>query len=752
MVSSSELVVTASRERSEEARVAGGATTAALLEADDGERRARLDPSIVDVSDGEGIPIGTLGSGHSVFGRNGFSREAFTGPLDMGPDFRTLRLPADYGFFVADGESTYALSQYLPVWRNPALPRDLITAERVLAYAELPKAHYRFEYARAELDVVMTAFSPLVAHDVETSSIPVQIFELTLRNRASRSRSLRVRLAHAEVLSVHADTACQGRRNGHVRFAALGGAADTNGVFVDLELAPGERRTVRFVIGWYFPEFKTPSPAATAIYHRFYASRFSGALDVIRLAEQKADAWSRAIDDWRASFDVPPEMKRLWFSSLSSVITSTLLGDACFFTIESPHDWVNTMDVAVYANWVYLVNWPELERTDLDQYVGAIPREGERAGFVWHSLWVDAAHYAEEPTFLTRLWRAHLWFNDRAWLERAAGVASAAANYAHEYGSFEHLLVSNGGNQSYDEWMMPGASSYVNVAWLYALHALAAIDGALGKHTLIAGTSVRDLVPVVRAKLFEHLWSEEGGYFRCFHRTSGASDASVEETVFTDQLFGAWVLLIDESSADVLPHERIASALETIYRNNLVEAASSTFRGWVNGMLPDGRPDATSGYHARTCWLGAQLDLASLLGSVGEEAKSLDVFRSIESSLSGCHLAVGEWNRAVDADGRVVILDEWGKDTPRFPPYPRYTSCWEYLIRMLGLSLSEELIYLRPFQSLRFALRGVELAGSTLTIVVEPNWSRAVVNGVEVEQPVALRRGVDRYEVRFTRE
>jgi uncharacterized protein (DUF608 family) len=727
-------------------------TTEALLLPNDDERLARLDPSIIDVSHSEGIPIGTLGSGHSVFGRNGFSRVAFSGPPDMGPDFQTLRFPADFAFFLSEGDRSFALQERVPVWRNPGLRAKVVPFERVLAYAELPKAHYRFEHGELDLDVVMTAFSPLIAHDLETSSLPVQIFDLTLRNRSSRPRSLELRMAHAEALVVQDETACAGSSKGHVRFAAHGGSADSNGTFFAVDLAPGERRTVRFLIVWYFPEFKTPSPAATATYRRHYAERFKGAMEIVRHAQRAADDWSRAIDAWRASFDVPSEMKRLWFSSLSSVITSTMLSDDCFFAIESPHDWVNTMDVAVYANWVYLVNWPELERLDLDQYLRIIPSDGENAGFVCHSIWVDAAHYAEEPTFLGRLWRAHLWFNDVGWLSGAADHAVAAANYAHRLDSFEHLLNSKKGNQSYDEWMMPGVSAYVNVAWLYALHALAGMSRALRASFQVGGMNVSDVLPLVRESLLRLLWSEQsGGYFRCFHRTPESAEVSVEDAVFTDQLFGAWVLLMDEAAAAVLPRSHVASALGTIYRNNLLEDNATGFRGWVNGKRPDGRPDGVSGYHARTCWLGAQLNLASLLGSVGEEARSLDVFRSIEKSLAGNHLAVGEWNRAIDGDGRAVVLDEWGKDTPRFPPYPRYTASWEYLIRMLGLTLDAEHIYLRPFKSLRFELRSVRLAGCVLSIRVEENWNRVITDGLEAGRPVALRRDVESHRVEFLR-
>jgi hypothetical protein len=157
-----------------------------------------------------------------------------------------------------------------------------------------------------------------------------------------------------------------------------------------------------------------------------------------------------------------------------------------------------------------------------------------------------------------------------------------------------------------------------------------------------------------------------------------------------------------------------------------------------------------SGYHTRTCWFGAQLDLASLLAAVGEEASSLDVWNAVESSLHEHHLAAGEWNRSVDANGRAVVLpEEARKDTPRFPPYPRYTSSWEYLIRILGLTLDAGKVYLAPFRTLRFSLEEVRLAGVTLSVDVTPNYRRALVNGAPVELPVALDRNAGPQRVEF---
>jgi uncharacterized protein (DUF608 family) len=709
------------------------------------------DPSIVDVSHGDGIPIGGLGTGYSVFGARGFHDLTLAGPPALDRGHQGPRTPAPLAFYLVVGEQCFVLQTALPSLRPLGVRSFLTCMERVTAHAALPKGHFRFEHGDLPLGLTMTAYSPLIAHDLEASTTPVQLFELTLENGEREPLTLELGLWSEEPLRVEGDDAILSVEGGELALGVDLGRVDRRGATASVELAASETRTIRFYVAWHVPEFRTPSPVATGTYRRLYTRRFRDASAVLRTARERADEWSRAIDAWRASFDVPPAMKRLWFSSLASVITSTLLSDdPFFFAVEVPHEWVNTMDVAVYANWVYLVNWPELERMDLEQYLSVIPTEGDGAGFVWHSLWSDAVPYAEEPTFLTRLYRAHLWFNDDAWLTRSYAHALAAATHAYQGDRFEELLTSRRGNQSYDEWMMPGASAYVNVAWLYALHALERMGQRVGSPSTVAGRSATEIrIDVVRA-LETRLWTDAvGGYYRCFFRTPGVSDASVPEAIFTDQLFGRWVLLVDERSEGILPPARVAAALRTVYEHNVIDDPSTGFRGWANGMLPNGAPDLTSGYHARTCWLGAELDLASLLASVGDEESSLDVFYSVERSLSGNHLAVGEWNRAVGPDRRVIRLSEFGKDTPRFPPYPRYTSSWEYLIRMLGLTLTEQHLCLRPLKSLAFELHDVLLAGMTLSVRVQAGWEHVVADGTRVDTTVRLRRDAGAHRVEF---
>ncbi len=723
---------------------------------------SQISDDFVDVSHSIGIPFGGIGTGYSVFGKYGFTRVNF----DSAPDKESFEYPGygprkvwDYlaeperlpvwGFVLTEGDRGLFL-QEKPLswyWRTPAQPVD-----KVRAYACLPKGVFVFEKSDWELGLTMTAFSPMVPHDLANSTVPVQVFEITVENRGKGARTFRLALPHRDPVKTRGNKAVFEDTHGEIGFACDGGSVENNGVGLTFDLRAGEKRTVRFFVSWFYPKFKTPSQTMYEIYRRYYAKAFCGATDVIDLAARSADAWSQAIDRWHDSLQVPAYFKRLWFSSLSSVITSTMLSDdPYFFEIETPHRHVNTMDVNVYSSWLYMINWPEIERMEMNQYLECIPTEGPRAGLVWHSIWDDAAHYVEEPIFLNRVYRDFLWFNDRDWLAKAMPVCVLAANCVYNTGHYEHLIKSTHGNQSYDAWKMPGVSAFVNSAWIYGLHALEKMAEISGQPAVVDGMPVSELKAKAIASFDRVLWNDKQKYWNCFFRTPDAEPISVPDSAFTDQLFGKWAIAIDPESESVLPKEKVTLALETLYKHNLIDDPGRNFRGWVNGLLPGRKPDmAHGGYHAWVCWICAQLDLGSLLGETGNEVASLDVFRSLEASLHNNHLAVGEWCQSIDENLKTRTLpEEPGKDTPRFPPYPRYKCSWEYLIRILGVKMDERYLYLQPFRTVDFSIRDLKLAGMQLTVSVQAEWNKAVVNGVEVTGPIRLDRTASRYQVEF---
>lgn len=716
----------------------------------------------VDVSHGLGIPFGGIGTGYCVFGKYGFTKVNFNSTPDpetmqyngRGPKEASnyLEEPANtapFALLFCEGQKEYALQETPLAWLPGAQP-----IAKTTAHAFLPKGFFTFDSPGWGLNVSMTGFSPMIPHDLANSTIPVQMYTLTITNTTDKVRTLTLKLVHREKLKFVDTKAVFEEEAGQVAFLLESGLPIENGLCTLFRLKKGQSRTIRFRLSWYYPNFVTPSRTLPGTFRRYYTKTFSAAVEILDVAEQNADCWSQAIDEWHDSFDVPAYFKRLWFSSLSSTICSTMLSDdPYFFEIETPHRHVCTMDVNVYSSWLYMIHWPEIERMEMNQYFRSIPADGAQAGLIWHSLWDDAAHYVEEPIFLTRVYRDFLWFRDRDWLDQAFNLAVLAARRVYQEGHYEHLIDSPHGNQSYDVWKMPGVSAFVNSAWVYGLYALEQMAAILQKPAEIDGIPVSQLRDKAATDFDRLLWNETTGCWNCFHRTPGAVEDSVPESVFTDQLFGYWALSLDSGARAVLPEEKVHSALQTLYTHNCIDDAARKFRGWVNGLLPGRRADVEpTGYHARVFWICAQLDLGSLLGLIGKEEESLDVFQSLERSLHNHHLAVGEWNRSIDADLNTRILsDEPGKDTPRFPPYPRYKCAWEYLIRLLGLNVNEKYIYLQPFRSLDFSLRNVRLAGVTLSVKVQNGWRKAMLDGREVSPPVHLPRDGGPFDVRFVK-
>ena len=693
----------------------------------------------INVSHSIGAPFGGMGTGYGVLGKYGFVLPNFNSIPCVGRYDRYCDLP-NYDYLdlhgndrknflrlhIKNGEREYA-------FQSEVLDDTTIPADTFTSYSFLPFTEHVAEYNEANFRVGMLTYSPLIAYDISESSIPALCMEICITNQSDRDMDLE--------LSFMLSEQCAG---GGMKV----GFADGSTV-CKVQLRPGERTEVVVILAWYYPEFQTPSAVMTEVYHRYYTLRFDGVEAVWQYALEHRDRWKQRMLRWQASFECPAEFKRLWFASLSSVITSSMLStDPYFFEIESPHPFVNTMDVTIYSAWIYLVNWPEIEKMDMYEYRKAIPKSGEDQGFVWHSLWSDRADYVEEPCYLTRIYRDYLWFNDKKFLKDMQRPVQDALNRIYKQSLWNGLVESKHGNQSYDVWKMPGISAYVNMPWLYALYSVMKMNAAIGCDVQPGEKNAAEVLDEAKSSFVKYLWDNERGYFHCFYRTEGGSQVSVPESAFTDHLFGRWLLLIERNLDALLPMEMIRKSAEFVYHNNLIDDPEHDFRGWSNGRLPDGTPCMDQKqHHVKSCWIGAQLNMGSVLGELGDENAAMDVFASLERSLHNNHLAVGEWNQTITEDAKSCISpEEPSKDTPRFPAYPRYKSSWEYLIRILGLKVDEKMMELHPFHGFDFAIHDVILAGCELNVSVQRNWNMVVVDGETSEKAVFERIGDHKVE------
>ncbi len=693
----------------------------------------RITEDWVNVSHGVGVPFGAIGTGYGMLGRYGFVMPNFDSfpcqgkysPFSLIENYDYLQLhEKDRKNFLELTVTTAGKKFY---FQQELLGQtDGAAADRLISHEFLPFAHHAASYKSAGFDMEVLCFTPLIPHQLQESATPAMCMEIRVLNRTDAPAEYALELNFPEQTDAMATAFADGSRR------------------VVLSVPARGEGQIRAALAWYYPNFNTPSPMLTDSFRRYYTLHFADARAALDYGMSRHDAWKEQITAWQASFDVPSAFKRMWFSSLSSVITSTMMSDdPMFFEIEAPHPWVNTMDVTIYSGWIYMINWPEIEKIDMYQFRKAIPTEGEDKGLVWHSLWDDRCDYVEEPCFITRIYRDFLWYNDEQFLRDMVEPVRMAFERVYGQREYEGLIESKHGNQSYDVWKMPGIATYVNMPWLYALYSIERINKAVDAGIDFEGKAPLEILDQAKASFIKYLWNSEREYFNCFYRTEGARELSIPESVFTDQMFGRWLLLIEKDLDPIIPLDMIRKSLLYIYKNNLIEDPDNHFRGWSNGKLPDGVPCIDNRqYHVKTCWLGAQLNLASVLGELGYEDEMLNVFYSIEESLGNDHLAAGEWNRSITPEGLSCPLpQEVSKDTPRFPAYPRYKSCWELLVRLLGLTMDRTHMELKPLHNLDFAITDVTLAGCKLTVRVEKGWNTILVDGEKQNAAIFDRRG-----------
>ncbi len=721
-----------------------------------------------DISHSHGAPFGGFGTGFFVYGRCGFVNFNLDGfpEQEQTANYPHTKLwnycnddieGAPVALYLKDGADTCLLQT-----RPSAFAEGNVCSDFTME-AAMPLCRAGMKAING-VSVQMEIFSSVKPHDIDRTSIPAAVFEFTVSNSSSEAKEIELGLCFDKnIFSAKYDKELTlSQSSGEISFGfASGNPAEK------IVLSAGESKTVTAALGWYYPDFTTPGISPNDVifqqmkidnydaeknqgsYVRNYTLRYSCAADAMRQALSEHDLWKKDILDWHASFNVPDEISHIWFGSYASLITATLYTvEGFYLDIEQPHGCMNTMDVSVYSNWIYMVNWPETERRDLEQYIAAIPQTGETAGKVWHSLWADGAHYVEEATYTTRTWRYVLWSGDMDFLRKALPSVRSALEYMYRTDGVGSLINNINGNQSYDGFMMPGIGVYVNNQWIYALFAFRQMCRAAGEPTELCGRDLDEFLASAIKEYNDTLWDEEGGYWHTYSCTPSSRQLPFGSSIFTDQLFGHWVVMIDKDSSEVFDAENERRALRKIYEHNRISTPDNAYSCWTNAMMPEREKsvdiDMTDidpvvcGFHALACWVSTQMVFASMLARTGLEDEAQDVFSNISRGMGKNILAVGEFNRMLDKNMQALICyREPGKDTPRFPPYPRYKSSWEYLITLLGMKMDLKEFSFSPVKNTEFSVTGVQLAGTEFDISVKKNWSKCLVNGVESDATFA---------------
>ncbi len=379
----------------------------------------------------------------------------------------------------------------------------------------------------------------------------------------------------------------------------------------EVTLKPGEKKNIRFILTWYFPN--NISQKGERLGH-YYENLYSSALDANRfLAENYDSVFKKSVDfaDLLYSTDLPLFYPDAWSSNLSPLIKSSVyLKNGKFGLWEGlGFCGLHTTDITYHASFSLVSLFPDLQKKQMK--MGA---EHQRKDGRVHHLFKPDMQQTDDSfdrvdmnmQFVLMVLRDYLFTGDRDYL------TSLWDNVKRAMDSMEKLDTDNDGlpdndtkRNTYDAWNFSGTPAYISVLWLAALKAASFIAQRVGEQSF--ADKWCSILERGKKSLEEKLWN--GEYYNLWKNKD-----VTDESLMTDQLDGEWFLRMMGLSGNI-PDERVRAVAEAIFRNNF-----DADQGLVNASVPEGRKTTIHTY--KNCqeiavWTGIGYVFAALALSVG---------------------------------------------------------------------------------------------------------------------------------------
>ena len=386
-----------------------------------------------------------------------------------------------------------------------------------------------------------------------------------------------------------------------------------------VRLAPGEKKTVRFVLSWYFPNHF--SKYGQRLGH-YYENLFAGAAEANAfLMNHRPEVFDKAIAFSNLLYDttLPEVYPDCWSGHLSTIVKcSWYLKDGKFGLWEGQgFCGFHTTDITYHASFGLLALFPELQLGQM-RMGAAFQREDGR---VHHFFTPDLDHIGDgfervdmNNQFVLMVLRDYLYTGDKEYLtEMWPHVISAVDSIGELDTDGDGLPDRDTKRNTYDAWNFSGTPVYISILWLAALKAAARIAEETGDSAR-AG-EWRSVLGKGLDSLEKRLWN--GEYYNLW-----ISGEDKDESLMTDQLDGEWFLRVSGIGGN-LSDSRIGEVMKTVLERNF-----NPDSGLINASCPEGR--RTTMYSHKNCqteavWTGIGYAMAALCLSVGmrDEADAL---------------------------------------------------------------------------------------------------------------------------------
>jgi uncharacterized protein (DUF608 family) len=376
-------------------------------------------------------------------------------------------------------------------------------------------------------------------------------------------------------------------------------------------LAPGETKTVRFVLTWYFPNHFSKDGRRLGHY---YENLFRGAADANAfLRNHRFEAFDKAVAFSKLLYntDMPAVYPDCWSGHLNTIIKSAwYLKDGKFGLWEGQgFCGFHTTDITYHASFGLLALFPDLQLGQM-RMGAAFQREDGR---VHHCFSPDLDHVNGgydrvdmNNQFVLMVLRDYLYTGDRDYLkEMWPHVIRAIDAIGTLDSDGDGLPDRDTKRNTYDAWNFSGTPVYISILWLAALKAAAQMADETGD--AVRADAWRDLLKTGLASLEKRLWN--GTYYDLWQ-----SGDEKDESLMTDQLDGEWFLRAAGIGGN-LPDDRIRAVLRVILEQNFEPDS-----GLINATCPAGR--RTTLYSNKNCqteavWTGIGYLTAALCLRVG---------------------------------------------------------------------------------------------------------------------------------------
>ncbi len=471
------------------------------------------------------------------------------------------------------------------------------------------------------------------------------------------------------------------------------GAGEAIGAAVaaTVELAPDERRSLRFALAWDLPVVEFGAGRQWwKRYTRSWGRTGTRAFDLAVHALERMPAWRAAIEAWQGPVldagDRPDWYKAALFNELYYLVDGGTFWEAgevggvepepddpgrfaLLECLDPDYRYYDTVDVDFYASFAVQRLFPELEARGIRDLLAAVPVDDPEivtiiasglqaarkvGGTVPHDLggpdddpfyrpnryryqevsaWRDLG-----PKFVLQLWRDAVADPRSDALIRDAWptVDDVLTRLSERDLDGDGLPEHDGADQTYDTWPMHGPSAYGGSLWLAAVAAAA----AMARRLELTDDARRwdGWLERGRAAFDTRLWRGD-------HYAYDDGGGPSSDSVMADQLAGQWYADVT-GLGDLVPKDRVAAALRTIHRLNVRGFADGSM-GAVNGMHPDGTID-TSSEQSKEVWVGTTYALAAFMLGRGQTDEGWDTARGAAAVTYGR----GLWFRTPEAYDR----------------------------------------------------------------------------------------------------